>query len=132
MATPFRAVRLEEPRGDDSMRLREQAPAVTIWEPGPTATNVAPAAPIPIERELIAMIEQPLRHGETHRVGNDRKERELAALIETLTPAQSFVLSKRLAVNAASDPLAVAFGRLLVERRNRLVAFLARRRVMAR
>ena len=69
------------------------------------------------------------RHSnETARVGHDRKEREVATLFAQLTPAQSLALSKRLAINAPDDPLAVAFGRMLVDRRNRLIAFLERLR----
>jgi hypothetical protein len=116
----------------DSMRLREQTPKVSIWEPpAPAGKTTAPIA-IPIERELIAAIEQPLRLGETHRVGNDRKEREIAALFEHLTPVQSLALSRRLTAGSASDPIVAAFSRLVVERKTRLVAYLARRRVIAR
>lgn len=111
----------------DSTRLREQAPKISIWEPGAAAAKAAPVE-LPIEAQLIAAIEQPLRSGEMHRVGNDRKEREIAALLDTLTPVQSLTLCTRLAAGTASDPLVIAFGRLLVERRNRLIAFLERRR----
>ncbi len=112
----------------DSTRLREQAPKISIWEPpGVAAAKVAPVA-LPIEAQLIAAIEQPLRSGEMHRVGNDRKEREIATLLDTLTPVQSLALCTRLAAGTASDPLVIAFGRLLVERRNRLITFLERRR----
>lgn len=113
----------------DSTRLREQAPKIAIWEPpGVAATKAAAPVVIPIEAALIATIERPLHATELHRVGNDRKEREIAALLETLTPVQSLALSTRLSAGIASDPLVVAFGRLIVERRNRLVAFLERRR----
>ncbi len=90
----------------------------------------AAAAPveIPIEQQIIDTIAAPLHANETSRVGNDRKEREVAMLLAQLTPVQSLALSKRLAVNAADDPLAVAFGRMLVDRRNRLIAFLDRLR----
>jgi hypothetical protein len=113
----------------DSIRLREQAPKISIWEPpGVAATKAAAPVALPIEAQLIATIEQPLRSGEMHRPGNDRKEREIAALLDTLTPVQSLALCTRLAAGTASDPLVIAFGRLLVERRNRLIAFLERRR----
>lgn len=105
-------------------------PVIAIWEPPGVAAAAKAAAPvaIPIEAALIATIERPLHPTELHRVGNDRKERELAALLETLTPVQSLALSTRLSAGIASDPLVIAFGRLIVERRNRLVAFLERRR----
>lgn len=116
----------------DSMRLREQTPVVRIWEPPAVVASKAGPVAIPIERELIATIEQPLRAGETHRVGNDRKEREAAALLAQLTPVQSLALSQRLAVNAANDPLVIALGRMVIDRRNRLVSFLNHRRMRSR
>jgi hypothetical protein len=127
MATPLpiRTIDLEA-RADS--RLREQAPNISIWEPPGVAAAKTTVAAIPIESQLIATIEQPLHANETSRVGHDRKEREVATLLAQLTPAQSLALSKRLSVNASDDPLAVAFGRLVVERRNRLVAFLERLR----
>ena len=112
----------------DSMRLREQAPALSIWEPPAVQQAKAGAVAIPIEPQLIDLIAAPLHRDENFRTGNDRREHEIAALLAQLTPVQSLALSKRLAVNAANDPLVTAFGRLLVERRNRLVAFLDRRR----
>jgi len=132
MSTSLRALAVET--RIDSRRLHEQAPVIAIWEPPTvqqakaTATHVA----IPIERDLIATLESPLRVGETARVGMDRKEHEIAALLERLKPVESLALSKRLSIGADSDPLVIAFGRFVVERRNRLVAYLARRRVTAR
>jgi len=83
---------------------------------------------IPVEQQIIDAIIAPLHRNETSRVGHDRKEREIAALLATLTPVQSLALNKRLAINAPTDPLATAFSRMLVERRNRLVTFLQRLR----
>lgn len=105
-------------------------PMVAIWEPTVLQGVRRAAAPvtIPIESQLIATIEAPLQTNETSRVGHDRKEREVASLLAQLTPAQSLTLTKRLAANAPHDPLAAAFGRMLVERRNRLVAYLERLR----
>ncbi len=116
----------------DSMRLRDQAPKVSVWEPSAAhqATSAAPIA-IPIEQQIIDAIAQPLRGGETHRTGNDRKELEIATLLEQLTPVQSLALGTRLSNALPSDPIVVAFGRLVVERRIRLVAYLARRRIRA-
>jgi hypothetical protein len=105
----------------DSMRLREQAPNISIWEP-PAHHAIA----IPIEQQIIDAITEPLRAGETHRIGNDRKELQIAALLEQLTPVQSLALSTRLSNGRPDDPIVVAFERLVVERRIRLVAYLAR------
>lgn len=112
----------------DATRLREHAPKVSIWEPPSVAAARAAPAEIPIEAALIATIEQPLRAGETHRTGGDRKERELAKLIDTLTPVQSLALGTRLANARQGDPLVAAVERLVVDRRVRLRAYLERRR----
>jgi len=112
----------------DSMRLRDQAPKVSVWEPSVTQAKAAAPIAIPIEKQIIDTIAQPLRSGENHRTGNDRKELEIAALLEQLTPAQSLALGTRLSNAQPSDPIVVAFERLVVERRIRLVAYLARRR----
>lgn len=110
--------------------LAKTQPVVTIWEPPAIQQAKAATAPveIPIEAALIATIEQPLRAGETHRTGGDRKERELAKLIDTLTPVQSLALGTRLANARQGDPLVAAFERLVVDRRVRLRAYLERRR----
>lgn len=112
-----------------TIKQQISTPAISIWEPpGVTATKATAPVEIPCEAALIATIEAPLRSGETHRVGGDRKERELARLIDTLTPAQMLALGTRLSNASAGDALAAAFGRLLVERRVRLTAYLERRR----
>jgi len=112
-------------------RLRAQAPAVSVWEPPATQQANPAAIKIPIEQAIIDAIARPLRNAESHRAGNDRKEREVAALLGRLTPAQSFMLGKRLSVGAPYDPLVAAFGRMVVERRTRLLSYLARRRVIS-
>ena len=126
--TQLRPVDLEA--HSNSSRLREQAPAISIWEPPivQQARASASLVAIPSEQQILDLIAAPLRRDENFRSGHDRKEHEIAALLAQLTPVQSHALSKRLAINAASDPLVVAFGRLLVERRNRLVAYLERLR----
>jgi hypothetical protein len=127
MANPLPSVEPLETR-IDSMRLREQAPNISIWEPPAHQARAAAPIAIPIEQQIVDAITQPLRAGETHRVGNDRKELQIAALLEQLTPVQSLALSTRLSNGRPDDPIVVAFERLVVERRIRLVAYLARRR----
>ena len=123
--------RPEPPELSTNSRLRVQAPAVSVWDP-PAMQQAKPAAiEIPIEQEIIDAIAQPLRNAESHRAGNDRKEGEVAALLDRLTPAQSFMLGKRLSVGARRDPLVAAFGRMVAERRIRLLSYLARRRVIS-
>jgi hypothetical protein len=108
-----------------------------IWEP-PAEVRADPAAArvaLPIEAEMIAIITRPIGSGEGHRLGHERKERELIALLDTLTPVEALVVRRRLAAARPDDAMAAAFSRLVVERRTRLLAFLddtRRRRVVAR
>jgi hypothetical protein len=106
-------------------------PARPIWEPAGRANAKSPSVTIPIEQDLIDVIVKPIAPDERHRDGNERKERELAALLDRLTPVQSLALERRIANGAAGDPLVAAFHRLVVERRVRLLAYLARRRTIA-
>ena len=103
----------------------------SIWEPLGNQNPEGGAVAIPIEEEVIRVITTPIAAGERHREGNDRKERELAALLDTLSPLQNLTLDRRLANRAAGDALVAAFDRLAVERRLRLLSHLARRRTIA-
>ena len=103
----------------------------SIWEPSASANTSDGPIAIPTEHDLIEVIMSPVAPGERHREGNDRKERELAALLDKLTPTQSLALGKRLENAAAADPLVAAFDRLLPQRRVRLLQYLARRRTVA-
>jgi len=119
-----------------TMRRREARHAHTIWEPASAGepAAAADAVAIPIEAAIIEAIVRPIEPGEMHRAGNDRKERELLALLDTLTPVQALALRRRLANGRAGDPMVAAFARLIAERRNRVLAFLddARRRAARR
>jgi hypothetical protein len=104
-----------------AMRRREAASG--IWEPpAVVAVEQRRTVTIPIERQMIAIILRPIADGQ--RAGHDSKECELRALFETLTPAESLTLRRRLDVNARGDELAQAFQRLVVERRGRLLRHL--------
>lgn len=63
--------------------------------------------------------------GETHAQAFARGERAIGALFVELTVAEAYGLHKRLVANHPADPLAVAFCRLIAERRARLLAVLA-------
>jgi len=112
-------------------RCVEPGQRPTIWEPSATASSKTAPVTIPFEQAMVEVIVTPIAPGEQHREGNVRKERQLAALLEKLTPAQSLALTRRLDNAIASDPLVVAFDRLVPERRVRLLAYLARRRTIA-
>ncbi len=102
----------------------EEAP---IWEPVPGAAPTAQLAPlsIPGEDVMIAAIERPVDPYEGHRAGNERRERELMSLFGALTVGQAGELRRRLTSQRPGDALAASFQRLVVERRGRLLAFLA-------
>ncbi len=112
--------------------------ASPIWEPVtpepravPTTSEVLAASRPPqqltadLEEKIMATLSRPLLPGEGHQLGNDNRERELRGLLVTLTPIQAFHLRRRLELDRNNDQLAVAFRRLVVERRVRLRAFLA-------
>ncbi|MEO6772874.1 MAG: hypothetical protein ABI467_07610 [Kofleriaceae bacterium] len=54
-----------------------------------------------------------------------RRERELLELFERLTADECLALAHRLSVCRADDTVAVGFGRMVPERRQRIVRFLA-------
>jgi len=74
---------------------------------------------------IVAVIMRPLRADEGHRDGNDNKERELRAVFRQLTASEALLVRRRLASERANDELVAAFKRMTVERRTRLLAFLA-------
>jgi hypothetical protein len=110
-----------------------------IWEAaaarGPLTTdqvmNTAGAPqPLPteIEEEIISALEQPLSPGESHRAGSERRERAVGALLAKLDIVQAYQLGRRLDLDRSDDRVAVVFRRLVIERRQRLRAFLANAR----
>jgi hypothetical protein len=91
-----------------------------------TSTTIASSC----DAHLAAILDAPLRTGEPTNVGYARKERELAAAFAALPIFDQRALHARLARPKPGDALAVKFGRLVAERRQRLINFLgdARRR----
>jgi len=95
----------------------------------------APPRPVPArlaeetEHALLEILRVPVA-GATLRDAFDHKEREIGEAFARLTPVEALVLHRRLANPVAGDELAAALGRLVVERRERLLSFLqgARRR----
>jgi hypothetical protein len=106
-----------------------------IWEPftveaGPPTDNVLHARPkqqldAATEMMIIATIIRPLDEGSTHQAGNDAREHELRLLLAKLSPIEALTIRRRLDCDRDDDRLVVAFRRLLMERRQRLRAFLA-------
>ncbi|MBL0215746.1 MAG: hypothetical protein IPQ07_17935 [Myxococcales bacterium] len=81
--------------------------------------------PLTTEAAILTALTRPIDPGEGHREGNARRERELAALFSQLELVQAFDLGRRFDLARADDRLAQAFARLVVDRRQRLRAFLA-------
>lgn len=93
-------------------------------------TAAVPALDAARERAIVEALLRPIDPNDGHRVGNERKEHELRALFAALPVLEAMELHRRLRVARADDAVVAAFGRLVVERRQRLLAFLgdARRR----
>lgn len=74
---------------------------------------------------ILAILRASAEPDESAHLAGERRERELKTAFTGLTPADALALRKRLEANREGDELAVAFRRLNVERRDRLLAFLA-------
>jgi hypothetical protein len=130
----------QKPRGPAWVTLKSvpaeaegEAPqGAPIWEAEtkPMRAVALPSMNAMREREIVEVIIRPIDPNDGHRVGNDKKEQALMALFAAMSVLEAMELQRRLRVGRADDAVAVAFGRLVVERRQRLLAFLgdARRR----
>lgn len=106
------------PRPSSRTSAHSSSPTIAIRPP------TAPVAPT-IDGRLIAILDAPLAPGETAMTGFQRKEAELGAVFATLSVLESRALHARLVAPKPGDELAHKFARLTVERRARLMAFLA-------
>lgn len=104
----------------------------SVWDPTAMAESpvrpIIPCATLAHDAELIAILEAPLQRGETVVAGFARKERELAVAFAGLGIQEARALHHRLATPRSGDVLAESFTHLTVERRNRLLGFLANAR----
>ena len=93
--------------------------------------NDAPFCPpvttgqLAIDATLAAIFDAPLAPGETAFDGYRTKEIQLGAAMSQLTVLESRAMHARLANPLGSDALAAKFMRLTIDRRVRLLAFLA-------
>jgi hypothetical protein len=71
------------------------------------------------------VLESPQEYGETIEVAFRRKEQALVSLFAALGPRDALALHARLSSPREGDALAARFARLVRERRDRLLAFLA-------
>lgn len=90
-----------------------------------TARLVTPTCDTSLDGRLLAILAAPLASGETAHVGFARKEHELGAAFAALTVHDARNLHARLANPKPGDMLAHQFARLTLERRARLLTFLA-------
>ena len=144
---PTTTARPITPRALSIVPSIERAPApateTAVWEApvadartAPPTTSAllgqqrAPEVSAELERAMIAIITAPLQIGESHATGATRREHELGTLFMQLAAIEALQVSRRLEIDGAADPLAIAFRRLTVERRQRLHAALANRRRM--
>jgi hypothetical protein len=97
---------------------RSTAPTVAI-------RRATPAPPSTGDDKLIAILDAPLGTGETAYAGFHRKEHELGAMFASLSVLACRALHIRLANPKHGDELANKFARLTIERRSRLLNFLA-------
>jgi hypothetical protein len=111
----------------------ELAP-VGVWEQTVVASSASILAPVSAATTtaLIAELERPKPPGDTHVHAANRREAALRAQFAQLPPHESLALQRRLEMAAPDDPLAIAFARLVPERRARLLAHLEELRVRRR
>ena len=86
---------------------------------------VVPAVTDPAEGALTAILLAPLQFGETTMVGYLRKEHEMRAVFAALSVPAARLLHARLSAGKADDALGAAFARMTLDRRTRLLVFLA-------
>ena len=77
------------------------------------------------ERAMVDELVRPKEPGDTHAMAGNRREAKLRELFAGLSPHESLALQRRLEMALPEDELAVAFLRLVPERRARLLAHLA-------
>lgn len=80
---------------------------------------------VELEDEILAVLDAAPEPGEPIEMAFRRKEQELMALLSRLSVVDAMELQRRLTLSLADDPIAARFGRLVVARRVRLLAFLA-------
>jgi len=106
-------------------RVDEHADLRLVDEPELGALSDPAARATRLDARMLAILASGPAHGETLDAAFRRKEHELGAVFARLSVAESRALHRRLSVPAQDDLVAARFGQLIVERRGRLLAFLA-------
>ena len=109
-----------------------EAPALRLVDPSPpvaalpTSVVAAPIGKLDRDPEILAVLAATALAGESTDAFHRRKEHLLGALFAALGASEAEALHERLsATSRGDDRVAAQFGRLVVERRERLLAFLA-------
>jgi hypothetical protein len=97
-------------------------PAAAVSEPRRVALDSCGGD---LDQRILVILMSGVEVGETVELAFRRKEHQLGELFATLSIAASRDLQKRLANPRSGDRVAELFGRMTVERRGRLIAFLA-------
>ena len=122
---------IEACAGPDDASPMYQPPA-TVWLRPPPPVTLKHAD----EADLLAILTAPLLPGESALCGHQRREHQLAAILATLSVGEARTLHQRLSrPPSATDTLASKFAALILDRRCRLLAFIAdtrRRAAIAR
>ncbi len=122
-------LRRTKPRNSHPPVLRLMPPVhVVPAPPAPVrvpvvATLVAPETSVH-DRELLVALDMPGAFGESAAALHHRKEQALGALFAALSVVEARALHKRLTLPRADDVVGARFGRLVADRRDRLLAFL--------
>jgi hypothetical protein len=102
------------------------------FEDEPDVDDAPDDAPLPsqwcevaLEAEIAAALVATPLPGERISTAFERKEHELAAIFLRLSVADARSLYRRLTIPAATDPIAIKFGQMVIDRRQRLTTFLA-------
>ncbi len=80
---------------------------------------------VKLEAEILDTFAAPPAAGERLELAFRRKEHELNVLFDQLSVADARELHRRFTLMLPGDPIATMFGRLIGERRTRLLSFLA-------
>lgn len=111
---------------DDTGRMKAQTDASAL---GTGYEDVESHAvewePVSLEETILAALDTPTLPGEQIAIAFQRKEIVVRTLFAQLDIRESIALHRRLVLMLPDDPIAARFGRLVSERRARLLAFLA-------
>ncbi|MBA3540124.1 MAG: hypothetical protein H0T79_10890 [Deltaproteobacteria bacterium] len=120
-----RAARRERPRGPRGERGERGEGGSQVWDHGPAIQPVArPRVTEATEATMLALLHRAKPAGQGYSEAARRTETALCEVFRDLPAVEAYALEQRLGMGATGDVLVVAFGRLIPERRTRLVDYL--------